>query len=316
MAEINLDDVAAFVRVVDRGGFAPVARDLKVPTSTVSRAVARLEETLGTRLVQRTTRSVRATAEGRSFYDEVAPAIAALHHAARGVEGTDRLPRGRLRVTAPTDLGPNFLAEAVVEFTRRHPRVEVELVLTGRMVNLVEEGIDVALRAGKLADSSLVAKKLGDSPLEMYASVAYIQARGVPASLEEIDQHDFVNFRPRDGVTRWTLQGPEGEVTRDFRGRIGADDFLSVRSAVLAGGGIGLLARFLVEGCGANEQFVRVLPAYHVVGAPLHVVHASSRNVPARVTAFRDFIIEAFARRNLPSLAQTVDRAVKKRGKR
>src|SRR3954470_13002035 len=115
---MNLDDVAAFVRVVDRGGFAPAARELKVPTSTVSRAVARLEEMLGTRLVQRTTRSVRVTSEGRAFYDEVAPAIASLHHAARGVEGTDSLARGRLRVTAPNDLGTVFLAEAVVEFTK------------------------------------------------------------------------------------------------------------------------------------------------------------------------------------------------------
>jgi DNA-binding transcriptional LysR family regulator len=316
MPDMHLDDVAAFVRVVDRGGFAPVARALKVPTSTVSRAVARLEETLGTRLVQRTTRSVRATHEGRAFYDEVAPAIAALHHAARGVEETERLPRGRLRVTAPNDLGTTFLAAAVVEFTRRHPRVEVELVLTGRMVNLVEEGIDIALRAGKLADSSLVAKKLGDGPLELYASVAYAQTRGIPASLEDLAQHDIVNFRPRDGVTRWTLQGPDGEVEVELRGRIGADDFLSVRAAIRAGGGIGLLSRFISEPDLTDGVLMRVLPAYHVAGAPLHVVHASSRNVPARVTAFRDFIIEAFARYQMPATPRAVDRAVRKRSKR
>ena len=316
MAEMHLDDVAAFVRVVDRGGFAPVARDLKVPTSTVSRAVARLEETLGTRLVSRTTRSVRATSEGRTFYDEVAPAIAALRHAARGVEGTDRLPQGRLRVTAPNDLGTTFLAEAVVEFTRRCPRVEVELILTARRVNLVEENVDIALRAGALPDSTLIAKKLGDAQLEMYASIAYVQARGVPASLSEIAGHEVVNFRPREGVSRWTLHGPEGECVHDFRGRIGADDFLSVRAAIRAGGGIGFLTRFLAAPDITTGLLVRVLPAYHVKGAPLHLVHASSRNVPARVTAFRDFIIDAFARQQMPTPAETIARPARKRTKR
>ena len=309
MPEMHLDDVAAFVRVVERGGFAPVARDLKVPTSTVSRAVARLEEMLGTRLVLRTTRSVRATSEGRAFYDEVAPAIAALHHAARGVEGTDRLPGGRLRVTAPNDLGSTFLAGAVVEFTQRYPRIEVELVLTNRRVNLVEENVDLALRAGKLPDSTLIAKKLGDAQLEMYASLGYVQAHGMPATLDELAQHEFVNFRPVEGVTRWTLQGPEGPLERDFRGRIGADDFLSVRAAVRAGGGIGFLNSFLAAGDVESGALVRVLPAYHAPAAPLNVVHASSRKIPARVAAFRDFIIEAYARAQLPTLVAAPPRA-------
>ena len=313
MPEMHLDDVAAFVRVVDRGGFAPVARELKVPTSTVSRAVARLEEMLGTRLVLRTTRSVRATTEGRAFYDEVAPAIAALHHAARGVEGTDHLPGGRLRVTAPNDLGSTFLAEAVVEFTRRCPRVEVELVLTNRRVNLVEENVDVALRAGKLPDSTLIAKKLGDAQLEMYASLDYVQARGMPASLDDLAQHEAVNFRPVAGVTRWTLQGPDGVVELALRGRIGADDFLSVRAAIRAGGGIGFLNSFLAGADVASGALVRVLPAYHAPSAPLNVVYPSSRKIPARVAAFRDFIIEAFARAQVPPLAATPPHARSRR---
>ena len=305
MSQLDLNDVAMFVRVVDRAGFAKVARELRVPTSTVSRAVARLEQSLGTRLVQRTTRSVHATADGRTFYVDVAPAVATLQHAARGVEGADRSPRGRLRVTAPNDIGSTFLADVVVEFAERCPRVELELVLTTRTVNLVEEDVDIAIRAGRLADSSLVARKLAELEADIYASRGYVQSRGAPASLEDIAQHACVLFRPKEGEVEWRLQGPEGEVRQKVRGRIGGDDFTFVRAAVLAGGGIGLIPRLVAAAEVATGRLVRVLPSYVMREGSLHVVHASSRNVPAKVAAFRDFVIEAFARRQIVDAAAT-----------
>lgn len=146
MAELDLNDVAVFVRVVEHAGFAKAARELGVPTSTLSRAVARLEEATGARLVHRNTRSVTPTSEGQAFYAEVAPAVAALRHAARGVDSNEREPRGKLRISAPNDIGSTFVAGLVTAFTQRYPEVQVMVELSTRQVNLVQEGFDLALR--------------------------------------------------------------------------------------------------------------------------------------------------------------------------
>ena len=147
MAEPDLDDLALFVRVVDNGGFAGAAREIGTPTSTVSRAIARLEARTGVRLLHRTTRSVRPTSEGRELYAGIAPALATLRSAARSIEPATRKPRGRLRVTAPNDLAANFLAEVIVAFMERYPLVQLDFALTTPHTNLVDQGFDVAVRA-------------------------------------------------------------------------------------------------------------------------------------------------------------------------
>jgi DNA-binding transcriptional LysR family regulator len=159
MAELNLDDLAVYVRVVERRGFASAARELGVPTSTVSRAIARLESRTGVRLLHRTTRVLRPTSEGHELYISVGPAVATLRSAARALEPASGKPRGRLRVTAPNDLGSAFLAPVMVQFAEHYPLVSVDFSLTNQNTNLVDEGFDVAVRATPtLGDSSLVAR--------------------------------------------------------------------------------------------------------------------------------------------------------------
>jgi len=297
MAQLDLNDVAIFVRVVEHAGFAKAARELGVPTSTVSRAVARLEETLETRLVNRNTRNVAPTSEGRAFHAAVSPAVAAVHHAARGVDGGDRAPRGRLRVSAPNDLGSTFVAGVVAAFVERYPNVAVDVELSTRRVSLVEEGFDVALRAtGKLSDSSLVARKVGELEADLYASPAYVDVHGLPATVEALAEHACVLFRPRDDQDEWSLEGPKGTVVHVARGRISGDDYTFVRSTVLAGAGIALIPRILATDDVAAGRLVRVLPLYVRRGAALHVVYAAGAKVPAKIATFRDFLIEAFAR--------------------
>lgn len=296
MDGLDLNDVGVFVRVVDLGAFAKVARELGVPTSTVSRAVARLEERLGAALVRRASRNVQPTPAGRAFYDDVAPAVATLRSAARTVEGEDRAPRGKLRITAPNDAGAVLLPECVVAFTQRYPRVQVELVLTARRVNLIEEGFDLALRAGPLADSSLVARRLGQMEAALYASPSYLATRGTPTTLDDLDAHECVLFRPKDGSAEWTLSGPEGEVTKRVHGRAGADDFLFVREAAALGGGIALLPALMAASEVASGRLRRVLSSYCMVGAPFHLVHPPAKRVPLRVTAFRELLIERLER--------------------
>ncbi len=309
MQALDLNDVALFVRVVERGGFARAAREIGAPTSTVSRAIGRLEATVGARLLVRSTRSVAPTAEGVAFFQGVSPAIAALHHAARVVDGADRTVRGRLRVTAPNDVGATFLADVVTRYTRRYPRVEVELLLTPRTVDLAAEGVDVALRAAaRLPDSSLIARRLGPIEAALYASSDYIETRGAPVSLDDLGEHATVLFRPRDGRAVWTLTDGEREVSHTVRGAIQSDDFLFVRGAVLAGAGIGLLPRIAAAADLAEGRLVHVLPRWRSAGASLFFVHPPMRTVPARIEAFRELVVESFDRR-LGASAQEAARA-------
>lgn len=295
MADFNLNDLAIFARVVESGGFAGAARELGVPTSTVSRTIVRLEATMGMRLLQRTTRSVRPTSEGRELHAGVAAALTTLRSAARAIEPATRKPKGRLRVSAPSELCATFLADVLVAFVDRYPLVQLDFVLSNRSTRLVEEGFDVAVRATpRLEDSSLIARKLGDLEHRLYASPQYLAKHGAPASVEELQDHRCIVFRAKDLDKTWALRTAQGEASAAVRGQVGGDDFTFVRSIVVAGGGIGLLPHINASADEASGRIVRVLPEVEARGASLYLVYPSARNVPTRVTAFRDFVIEAF----------------------
>jgi DNA-binding transcriptional LysR family regulator len=199
-------------------------------------------------------------------------------------------------VTAPNDLCSSFLANVIVAFAERHPLVDLDFSLTNQHANLIDEGFDVAVRAtGELGDSSLVARKLGELELRLYASPQYIQRRGAPATWKDLAGHQCVVFRGKDLERTWALLSASGEAGVAVRGRIGGDELLFVRSMIVAGAGIGLLPHINAAGDEANGRIVRVLPEWHARGASLYVVYPSSKNVPARVTAFRDFVVAAFA---------------------
>lgn len=292
MAELDLNDVAMFVRVVEHAGFAKAARVLGVPTSTLSRAVSRLEKAAGALLVHRNTRNVRATVEGQSFYREVAPLVLALRQAARAVEEHAPELRGTLRVSAPNDLGATFVAGLVSAFSERYPRVTVQVELSVRNVDLVREGFDVALRASdKLTDSSLVARKAGELEAELYAAPAYIASHGAPADVAALAEHRCILFRPDHGVGVWRLDGPEGLVEQRVRGPIGGDDYLFVRAVALWGAGIALLPRMVAADDVAAGRLVRVLPRHAARGAALYVVYVATHTLPAKIAAFRDLVL-------------------------
>jgi len=293
MPDLDLNDVAAFVRVVANGAFAKAARELGVPTSTVSRAVSRLEETVGVRLLHRTTRNLSVTGEGQAFHQRVAPLVASLRDATRGLNSGGKEPEGLLRVTAPNDLGAAFLSEETVRFVERYPLIRVELVLTNRKVNLVSEGIDVAVRAGRLESSSLVARKIGTLQVDLYAAPSYAERHRLPTTLSELGQHHIVGFGGHDGKVDWQLEGPRGSEPIELSCRIACDDFGFARAACLAGGGIGLLPRVIAASDVTSGRLLRVLPEYGSKGAALHVVYASARQVPSKVSAFRDFLAKS-----------------------
>lgn len=255
---------------------------------------------MGVRLLHRTTRTLRVTEQGADLLQRITPALVTLRDAVREVEASEHAPRGRLRVTTPTDIGISFLAELIGDFSRRYPEVSVDLSLTQRVVDLVAEGFDLAIRAGELRDSSLVVRRLGGTDAQLFAAPGYLERRGAPRALGDLNEHDLVLFRPVHGRTRWVLGSGARELTLDVRGRIGCDDFSFVRAAVVAGAGIGLAPRLICARDEADGRLVRVLPRFTGRLGSLHLVYPSARHIPAKVAVFRDFLLERFSQDTTP----------------
>lgn len=296
MRESMLDEIAAFVHVVEAGSFTAAARRRTVPKSTLSRGVTRLEDALRTPLLVRTARRVTLTEAGQAFYDRVAPHVMSLRNAAEVAgERGDEL-RGTLRVTAPVDVGEALLGEVFVRFMARYPSLRLEVDLSAREVNLLEEGFDVALRAAqRLRDSSLIARKLGDMEFHLVAAPGYLARRGTPRTPEELARHECVLFRPLDGHQEWALTGGGAERRVTVAGRAGGSELAFVRGMLRAGAGIGLLPSFYVGADVAQGLLARVLPGWSTPGGSLFVVYPSARHIPRKVQLFRDFILESFA---------------------
>lgn len=287
--------VPVFLKVVDQGSFTAAAKSLGVPKSTASRAVTALEQQLETQLLQRTTRSLELTEAGRAFYERAKAARAALEEAQAEVGHASDDASGVVRLSLPNDAYP--MAELLARFSAAHPNIQLELVVTNRQVHLVEEGIDLALRAGKLDDSSLIARKLAQSDLGLFASSEYLKKHGAPKKLEQLSDHEVILFRGRQGKARIRLTRGEEEREVTVRGPLSVDDLGFMRALVARGSGIGLLPIFITTSCakkGHLTGFERVLPDWGVSGGGVHLVMPASKYVPARVRLLADFIAGNF----------------------
>ncbi|MCX5743542.1 MAG: LysR family transcriptional regulator [Proteobacteria bacterium] len=291
---MDLNDLALFAHVVERGSFTAAAKAMALPKSSVTRGIARLERTLGVRLIQRTTRQRGITDAGRELYERVRGAVAALEEASDAVRTHGRAPAGVVRVTAPSDSWTMGLPEALAELRTRWPQIHVELIVTTRIVDLVAEGVDLAIRAGKLADSSLIATRVGASNAALFASKAYVGKHGPPSKLADLADHACILFRGHQGRGTWSLQGPRGGQTIAITGVASTDDYWISAKLVAEDVGIGLLPMFIAHRHGGLE---RVLPTYVMPGEPIHVVMPSGSYVPARVTAVRDQLVAYLSRR-------------------
>jgi DNA-binding transcriptional LysR family regulator len=298
---MDLNLVTAFVRVVEQQSFTSAAKALGLPKSSVSRRVTELEEELGVQLLHRTTRKLALTEAGRSYFEQAERALTELQAAAESATGMDTEARGIVRLTAPVDIGVLGLADLVSEFVRQYPDIHVELSLSSKVVDLVAEGFDIAVRAGKSHDASLVSRRLGDSSLGLYASPEYLKQRGYPRSVADLADHDCVLFRGKYGKAVWRLDGPNGEVASvEVRGNVSVDEMLFVRQVVGSGIGIGLLPTIVIATCkraGSLDPVERILPEFSVGGAEVAVVTPSGPKRPRRVTLLRDFLVQGLAPR-------------------
>ncbi len=284
--------VPVFLKVVDQGSFTAAAKALGVPKSTASRAVTTLERELETQLLQRTTRALELTEAGRVFYERAKAARAALEEAQAEVSQTADEASGSVRISVPNDAIP--MIDVLARFSKKYPNINVDIVVTNRHVNLIEEGVDLALRAGRLDDSSLVARKLAQSDLGVFASPEYLRKHPAPRTLDELSKHQVVLFKGRLGRQRMKFQSEKEEREVTLRGPITVDDLSFVRGLVVRGSGLGLLPIFFSNVRIKGVQFERVLPDWHIAGGGVHLVMPASKYVPSRVRLLADFIYENF----------------------
>lgn len=291
----SFEGAKAFVAVVELKSFTAAAARLGLPKSAVSRRVSELEEELGVRLLQRTTRTLNLTEVGAGYYERLRRVLEAFSEAndsARAMQGD---PRGVVRVTAPADFGARVLPALLARFLAQYPGVRIELGLTTRRVDIVAEGFDIALRFGKLEDSSLVARKVDIGGFSIVASPQYVARRGAPRKASELPAHEFVLFRPRDGAAELVLQGPSGEESVTVTGHLAADDLTFVREAALRGVGLAMLPGFLVAEDVKRRRLVRVLPKLSFPGGEFHIVYPSARLLPRRLSLLIDYLVAELA---------------------
>ncbi|MCA9620936.1 MAG: LysR family transcriptional regulator [Myxococcales bacterium] len=285
---MDLNEIFVFTKVVQNGSFVGASRDLGMPKSTVSRKVAQLEERLGARLLQRTTRRLSLTDMGHAFYRHASRVVEEAEEAERVVDRMQEVPRGALRVTAPLNFG--FLGPIVASFLERYPEVELELVCGDRLVDLVEEGFDLAVRAGRLADSSLVARHLGEMSSHVVAAPAFLDRHGRPEAPHELERLAAVFFGGGGTRRAWTLLGEGRNVTVTVQARFTVNDYDFLDEAVLAGVGIAMLPIFRCADHLRGGRLERLLPAWCSPATPLHAVYPTARHLSPTVRAFLDHL--------------------------
>jgi len=293
---VDLNHVSAFTRVVEAGSFTVAARTLGLPKSSVSRRVSALEESLRVRLLQRGTRKLVLTEAGRLYFERARAALGGLAEANATVTDMSREVAGPIRFTAGGD-NTGLIANLLVEFTARHPKVQIEVVMTPRRVDLVNEGFDLALRAGPLVDSSLVVRRLGRNDLGLFASRAYLDKAGKPQRVSDLGRHRFVLFGLPHQRDHLRLLGPHGEETVKVQGPLVVHEMSFGVDAIAAGAGIGLVAQrycgFAASGgLRSLRDLVHVLPEHRVAGAELSLMSPPTAYEPTRVALLRDFLAE------------------------
>ncbi|WP_333836042.1 LysR family transcriptional regulator [Novosphingobium sp.] len=290
---IDLNDLRIFERVAALGSFSKAAQALAMPKSTVSRCVARLEEALGIRLLQRTTRDVVVTEAGRLLHERSNTLLSNIDETMDLVGRLVGEPRGLLCVSAGIGFGINILSEILPKFRHRYPLVEVSLDLTSREAELVQERIDVAIRMGPIADSSLIATKLGSLPRYMCASPRYLEHRGTPQAPADLSSHDCIEMPGRDGRARtWTMMRGDETAEITLTPKISINDALTIHNLVRRDAGIGVISAYL---CGPDFEagrLVRVLPDWSMPPVEVSIVFPSRRELSPTVRAFVDFVRE------------------------
>jgi len=292
----RLTGIVAFARAASYGSFTAAAQSLSVSPSAVSKTIQRLEQQLGLRLFTRTTRSLVLTPEGRDLHERALNLLRAVEDVVQSAAVARSEPSGTLKVAAPLPIGTRLLAPALPEFRRRYPKLDIDLRLNDRFVNLVEEGIDVAIRVGNLPDSNLISRGLAPSRVSAFASPAYLARRGAPGRPEDLKDHDCVNFRYQASgqIFRWVFKVGARNVELTPDAGIVVDVSDAVVEVLAAGGGVGMAASFIAAPYVERGLLVPVLNEFSVDRSIITAVWPESRRASPNVKAFVSFLAEVF----------------------
>jgi len=290
----RLDDMLAFIKVVDTKSFTAAAERLNLSKSVVSRRIAELENRLGARLLNRTTRRLSLTEVGQAFYERCTRILSDLDEAERAVADLHAAPRGRLRVNAPLSFGLLHLAPAIADFMQRHPAIEIDIDLNDRYVDLIDEGYDMAVRIGRLRDSSLIARRLAPNRRVICASPAYLEQHGTPETPEDLTKHCCLLYTNVPTAEQWQFR-VNGE-TRAVRvqGNLRANNGDILLAAAIAGHGVAVAPTFLCGEALASGALRCLLYDYYVSDSAVYAVYPQNRHLSPKVRAFVDFLAARF----------------------
>lgn len=295
-----LRDIALFVEVVNTKSFSRAAMNLGMPASTLSRRISGLENQIGLRLFNRTTRKVEVTEAGAAYFGRCAHLVDEARVAHEDLAETVNVGRGTLRLSCTADFACVYLPEILTDFTRTYPAINVDLDLSSRLVDLISEGLDAALRIGELRDSALVAKRIGSLHLGLYASPSYLKqapdllcpqdlSTHVCIRLSSTERGSLWHLHPIDGSRANTIEATPESVKVD--GRFSMRSVFMIRELTLRGAGVGVIDQRLAASFVESGQLIHVLPQWCLAPAPLHLL-TPSRLMPARVRLFREFLVE------------------------
>lgn len=291
---MELSELNALVKVVQAGSFTRAADNLGTQKAHLSRLLTRLEQRLGVRLIERSTRALSLTEVGREIFERTVSILGAVEDVERVAQRMLAEPRGVLKLSCGVEFGLIAVGRWVTGYLQRYPQVAVEADYTGRLVDIVHEGFDLAIRVGELGDSRLAARKLGELRYGLYASRDYLARRGAPQSADELASHELLYFNAGSHRHGWRLLNGLQELRVDVASRLRVNNSFAVRDAAINGLGIALLAHVVAADSVAAGSLLRLLPDWAPVAVPVHAVFPSARYLTPKVRAFVDHAVSAF----------------------
>ena len=285
---IDLNKIIDFVRVVDLGNFTRAAEAMNERKAKLSRNLAILEKELGVQLVYRTTRQFKLTDIGQQFYSEAKKHLENLETSVLKVQNKDEAIQGKIKLTAPDDLGRLVITPMIYEFCLQHPKIDFEIHYTNQVLDIVKFGIDIAFRVGFMKDSTLIHKKAGHIELILVASPKYLEKMKAPLAIEELHNHQIIGLAGGDKL-QWNLTSKSGSKKMTLKPHILINSFLAILEFTILGQGIAFIPRFVADEALKTGQLTHLLKTWSSEGGPVHVTLPSQKNIPRNIRVFFDY---------------------------
>lgn len=288
---MDLNEISIFIQVIQSKSFSQAAKTLGIPNSTVSHKISSLEERLGVTLIQRTTRKLNITPAGEAYYKKCLQGLEAIKAAEMEIASIQGEPQGLLRITAPVELGGMTLPKIVCDYMTKYPKVRIEVLFTDRTLDLLSENVDLAIRAGDLKDSSLIAKRIGATYFVPVASKKYLKTHGTISHPRELLKHNCLQFTPI-GTDHWKMTGPKGTLLAPLPGKFMVNHMEMIKKMALLDQGIAYLPSWFVFEEIKAGKLLRILPEWRSSLTPLHFVYPAQRFVTPKLSAFMEFAVK------------------------